>query len=164
MGMSVNDSVDIISIGCHRSARPVGDRTVCTQMPYQEHVVCAFFAHIVNGPLHRFINFFAGLVFTETVNEFSVLILEIFWCGSHQGFRGSYAHKTNLFPAQDNNLGRFQNRFTGFYIHKVTRIITTFLTGGQLQETFHTVIKFMVPGNDKVIAHCVHNLDNGLTG
>ena len=164
MGMSVNDGVDIISVGRYSSAGPVRDGTVCTQVAYQEHVFRAFFAHVVNGPLHSFINFFAGLVFTETVDEFSVLILEIFWCGSHQGFRSSYTHKANLFSAQNNNLGRFQNRFTGLYIHKVTGVITAFHPGSQLQETLHTVIKFMVAGDDKVIAHCIHNLDNGLAG
>ena len=67
VGMSVNDTVNIVGIGRNRAAGPVGNGTVGAQVSYQEHVVRAFFAHIVYSPLHRCVNFFTGLVFTETV-------------------------------------------------------------------------------------------------
>ena len=78
VGVSVNDSVNIVSVGRHRTAGPVGDGALSAQVPYQENVVRSFFADVVDGTLYRLVDFFAGLVFAETVDEFPILILEIY--------------------------------------------------------------------------------------
>ena len=129
MGVTVDDSINIVGIGRHGAAGPVGNRSVGSKMPYQEYIVRSFFAGIIDCTLNCAINFFTGLVFTETVNEFSVFILKILGSRGHQGFRSGDAYESNLFPTQGENLIGFQDGFPGFYVNKVAGIIPAFLPG-----------------------------------
>ena len=157
MRMAVNDGVYVVGVGRDSAAGPVGNGTVRSQMPYQEHILRPVPADIINSPLYGFIDFFSCLVFAKTVDKFPVFILEIFRSGGNQGFRGGNTNKSDLFPAQNNDLIGFQNRFPGLHINKIAGIIAAFLFWSQFQKTRHTVIKLMVAGNRKIIPDRIHN-------
>ena len=129
-------------------------------MAHHDHVIGPLGAGGVNRLLHGAVERLSGLVLHEAVDEVSVVIHEVPGRGGEQGVGSGDADKSDLYTADLLHDPRLQEQLA--LLVEVAADVGEVCLPLKLQEAVHTVVKLVVARNRRVVAHGVHDVDDGL--
>ena len=159
MAVAVQQGVNAADMGNHVGIGPGLALGLVAQVAHDDDVIGALGAGGVHGLLHGVIEGFAGLVRHEVVNEVAVFILEVAGGGGADGIGGGDADKGDLHAADFLHEPGLQQQLAVFV--EVAADVGEVGLFCELQEVLHAVVELMVAGDGRVVAHDVHDVDDG---
>ena len=159
MAVAVKEGVDAGGVGDHIGVGVGRAGRLVAKVRHGDDVVRALGDGRVHGGLHGGIELFARLILHEAVDEVALVVLEVLGGGGGDGLGSGDAHEGNL-HALDllDHIG---------VEHQLAVLVEVGADVGevghfrQLQETVHAIVEFVVAGDGHVVAHGVHQADDG---
>ena len=160
VGVAVKPGVDAAAMGNHVAVHPGAAFLVVSHVSDDDHIIRAGSTGSVNRLLYRVVDRFAGLVGHKAVDKIAVFILEIARDGGADRDRGGNAHKADLHAADLLDDPRLKNQLALLIEIAADVGETRFFRQGK--ELLHAVVKFVVAGDSRIVAHGVHDVNDGL--
>ena len=158
VAVAVDPRVDAAAVGDHIAVHPGRGPRLVAQVAQHDHEIRACGAQLVGRLLYGAVDRLAGLVLHKAVDEIPVFILEVAREGRPDRVGGGDAHKADLHAADLFDQPGLQNRLAVF--GEVAAEIGVVCLFGQGKELLHPVVKLVVAGDGRVVAHDVHDADN----
>ena len=130
-------------------------------MPHGDHIAGAIGPGSVHGGLHSGVQRVAGVILGEAVDVVAVAVLEVGGGGAGEGLGGGHAHKGDLHAVELLDDVGLEHQFA--FLGEVGADVGEISLLHQGQEVVHAVVELMVSGNGHVVAHGVHQVDDGFT-
>ena len=153
--MSINNNVDTANIFCYCFATPIRSRASHPQVSNQYYIIGALLAYLVHSFLQASIQSLTTFILAKAVNIIAISILEKGWRTAGQSFRRGRTNKSNLCFTKVHYFVSWQNCFA-ISIQQITAMVTASKLVLQFQETLHSIIKFMITRDGKIITNSIH--------
>ena len=160
MAVTVKPCVNAADVRNHIAVHPRGALCLVAYVPHDDYVISTFGAGGVNGFLHGVVNAFAGLILQKSIDVVAAVVHEVTRSRRAEGIRCGHADEGDLHAADLFHEPRLKDQLALFV--EVAADVRELGLFGKLQEAVHAIIKLVVAGDGHIIAHDVHDIDNGL--
>ena len=159
MAVAVQEGVDAGGVGNHIGIGVGRAGSLVAQVGHGDDIVRALGNGRVHGGLHGGVELFARLILHEAVDEVALVVLEVLGGRGGDGLGGRHADECDLHALNFLDHIGIEHQLAvlvevGAEVGKVSHF-------RQFKETVHAIVKFMVARDGHVVAHVVHQADDG---